>query len=46
MCEKVITEHSLKSILKAWKLQCCNSNKISDRLDKVLRRPIRVQSII
>ena len=30
MCEEVITEHSLKSLKRAWNLQCCHSNKISD----------------
>ena len=32
MCEEVITEHSLKSLKRAWNLQCCHCNKISDRL--------------
>ena len=36
MCEEVITEHSLKSLKRAWNLQCCHSNKISDRLNQVL----------
>ena len=36
LCEEVITEHSLKSLKRAWNLQCCHSNKISDRLNQVL----------
>ena len=36
MCEEVIIEHSLKSLKRAWNLQCCHSNKISDRLNQVL----------
>ena len=43
MCEEVITEHSLKSFKRAWNLQCCHSNKISDRLNQVLPGLIRVQ---
>ena len=43
MYEEVITEHSLKSLKRAWNLQCCYSNKISDRLKKVLPRLTRVQ---
>ena len=46
MCEEVITEHSLKSFKRAWNLQCCHINKISDRLNQVLPGLIRVQSII
>ena len=46
ICEEVITEHSLKSFKGAWNLQCCYSNKISDRLNQVLPWLICVQSII
>ena len=35
MCEEVITEHYLKSFKRAWNLQCCHGNKISDRLNQV-----------
>ena len=41
MYEEVIIEHSLKSLKRAWNLQCCHSNKISDRLNQVLPGLIR-----
>ena len=43
MCKEVITEHSLKSLKRAWSLQCCHSNKIFDMLSQALPRLIRVQ---
>ena len=39
MSEEVIIEHSLKSLKRAWNLQCCDSNKISDTLNQVLPGP-------